>query len=200
MSEQKGIGDQIGDQFEQYRQRVMQSEAVRTIQERVNTQGPDLVERVKQLASEAMVRRIAIQQDGRTLFELPLAVGLGGALLVPQLAALGAIAALITNCTITVEREEGGASHESSGPNGSSAQARGSSGEPVTSGSRPGSTSDPGSPGGSSDPGSPGGSSGAGTSGASGSSGASSTSGSAGSNTEGGSSPGTGGSSTSIGG
>ena len=43
MSEQKGIGDQL----EQYRQKVMQSEAVRTIQERINTQGPDLVEKVK---------------------------------------------------------------------------------------------------------------------------------------------------------
>src|SRR5438093_3756336 len=108
MSEQKGIGDQ----FEQYRQKVMQSEAVRTIQERINTQGTDLVEKVKSLAGEAMVRRIAIQQDGRTLFELPLAVGLGGALIAPQLAALGAIAALITNCTITVEREDTGGSAE----------------------------------------------------------------------------------------
>src|SRR4051794_29182125 len=101
----------------------MQSEAVRTIQERIHAQGPDLVEKVKSLAGEAMVRRIAIQQDGRTLFELPLAVGLGGALLVPQLAALGAFAALITNCTITVEREESTDSAERSQAGGSASSA-----------------------------------------------------------------------------
>jgi hypothetical protein len=141
MSEQqKGIGDQL----EQYRQKVMQSEAVRTIQERINTQGPDLVEKVKALASEAMVRRIAIQQEGRTLFELPLAVGLGGALLAPQLAALGAIAALITNCTITVEREDSGGSSEAGRPGGS-AEANGSSGEPVAAGNRPGASGSSGS-------------------------------------------------------
>jgi hypothetical protein len=170
MSEQKGIGEQ----FEQYRQKVMQSDAVRTIQERISADGPDLIEKVKSLAGEAMVRRIAIQQDGRTLFELPLAVGLGGALLAPQLAALGAIAALITNCTITVERED---PTDSSGAStgDSSSSARGStSGEPVTAGS-----------------------SGSGTSGSSGSSGGSSLSSSSGG---GGSSSSSGGSSSSSGG
>ena len=141
MSEQKGIGDQL----EQYRQKVMQSEAVRTLQERINTQGPDLVEKVKSLAGEAMVRRIAIQQDGRTLFELPLAIGLGGALLAPQLAALGAIAALITNCTITVEREDSGGASESGRPGGSASEARGSSGEPVAAGNRSGASGSSGS-------------------------------------------------------
>lgn len=101
----QGAGQGFGDQFESVRQRVMESDAVRTIQERIQTEGPELVERVKQLASEAGVRRIAIQQDGRTLFEFPLAFGIVGALIAPQLAALGAVAALITNCTITVERE-----------------------------------------------------------------------------------------------
>jgi len=100
MSEQKGIGDQL----EQYRQKVMQSEAVRTIQERINAQGPDLVEKVKSLAGEAMVRRIAIQQDGRTLFELPLAVGLGGALLAPQLAASGNSNSVRPSCWIAIRR------------------------------------------------------------------------------------------------
>jgi hypothetical protein len=161
MSEQKGIGDQL----EQYRQKVMRSDAVRTIQERINAQGPDLIEKVKALAGEAMVRRIAIQQDGRTLFELPLAVGLGGALLAPQLAAIGAIAALITNCTITVEREDTGGSPEAGRPSGSASEARGSSGEPVTAGNRAGAS----------------GSSGSGMTGSSGSSGGSSTGGGSGS-------------------
>src|SRR5690242_15114199 len=109
MSEQQrnaGGAGGIGEQFEQARQRVMQndtvqrvmnSDTVRTWQQQIQSQGPDLVEKVKGLAAEAMVRRIAIQQEGRTLFEFPLALGLGGALLAPQLAALGALAALIGN-------------------------------------------------------------------------------------------------------
>jgi hypothetical protein len=132
MSEQnRGSGSAIGEQFENARQRVMSNETVKrvmdsdqvkTIQQQVQTQGPELVERVKALAAEAMVRRIAVQQDGRTLFEFPLALGLGGALLAPQLAALGALAALIGNCTITVEREEtgGGSGSDSASSTGSS--------------------------------------------------------------------------------
>jgi hypothetical protein len=106
MDEQRPTGSNLGSQFEQYRQRVMESDAVKMVQEKIQAQGPDLVERVKALASEAMVRRISIQHEGRTLFEFPLALGVGGALIAPQLAALGAVAALVTNCTITVERED----------------------------------------------------------------------------------------------
>jgi hypothetical protein len=137
MSEQRGGQNQgsqgnqgnqgFGQQFENVRQRVMDSDAVKTIQERIQTEGPDLVERVKSLAGEAGVRRISIQQDGRTLFEFPLAIGLVGALVMPQLAALGAVAALVTNCTITVEREDSDASG-GSGSGGSSASGGSSSG------------------------------------------------------------------------
>jgi hypothetical protein len=121
-------GSGLRDQFEHYRQQVMDSEAVRTMTERISTQGPDLVERVKGLASEAMVRRISIQQEGRTIFEFPLAVGVGGALIAPQLAALGALAALITNCTIAVERED---THGGTGPSGPSEGASNSNRIPV---------------------------------------------------------------------
>ena len=47
-----------------------------------------------------------IKPDGHTLLEIPLTLGVVGALLAPQVAALGALAALVTRCTITVEREE----------------------------------------------------------------------------------------------
>jgi hypothetical protein len=133
MSEQRGGQNQgnqgFGQQFENVRQRVMDSDAVKTIQERIQTEGPDLVERVKSRAGEAGVRRISIQQDGRTLFEFPLAIGLVGALIAPQLAALGAVAALVTNCTITVEREDAGGtgSGGSSASSGSASSAAGSS-------------------------------------------------------------------------
>jgi hypothetical protein len=137
MSEQRGGQNQgnqgFGQQFENVRQRVMDSDAVKTIQERIQTEGPDMVERVKQLAGEAGVRRIAIQHEGRTLFEFPLAIGVVGALIAPQLAALGAVAALVTNCTITVDREDtaggsgGGASGSGSSTSGASASGGSSS-------------------------------------------------------------------------
>jgi hypothetical protein len=137
MSEQQSGGQNqgnqgFGQQFENVRQRVMDSDAVKTIQERIQTEGPDMVERVKQLAGEAGVRRIAIQHEGRTLFEFPLAIGVVGALIAPQLAALGAVAALVTNCTITVEREAptngSGGSGSGSGTGSSAASGAGTSG------------------------------------------------------------------------
>jgi len=101
----------------------MDSDAARTIQERIQTEGPELVERVKSLAGEAGVRRISIQHDGRTLFEFPLAIGIVGALIAPQLAALGAVAALVTNCTLTVERDAPPATKSDSGMGGTGSSA-----------------------------------------------------------------------------
>jgi Domain of unknown function (DUF4342) len=51
-------------------------------------------------------RRVSIKQDGRTIAEFPLAFGVVGAALAPVLAAMGAIAALVTDCTIEVQRDE----------------------------------------------------------------------------------------------
>lgn len=73
--------------------------------EELTATGEDLLERVKALAEEGTVRRIIIKQGDRRLVELPLTVGLVGALLAPQLAAVSAIAALVAHCTISVERE-----------------------------------------------------------------------------------------------
>lgn len=67
--------------------------------------GEDLVARVKQLVKEGNVRRIIIKNEaGKTLVELPLTIGAIGAVLAPTLAAVGAIAALVTKCTIVVEK------------------------------------------------------------------------------------------------
>jgi hypothetical protein len=102
------IGDQFaqaGDQIAKAGQRLMRSDAAKGVQHRIEAHGPDMIEHVKALAGEALVRRISIQHDGKTLVQFPLAVGLGAALLAPQLAALVAMAALVSNCTITVERE-----------------------------------------------------------------------------------------------
>jgi len=80
-------------------------------QEELNATGDELINRVKGVVTEGNVRRIIIKQDDRTLVELPLTIGVVGVLLAPQLAAIGAIAALVTRCTIAVERE---GSHEDS--------------------------------------------------------------------------------------
>lgn len=76
----------------------------RSWQERIQVRGSDLVERVKELLREGNVRRIVVKQDGRTLIEIPVTIGAIGALVLPTLAALGVIAALVSRCTIVVER------------------------------------------------------------------------------------------------
>jgi Domain of unknown function (DUF4342) len=74
--------------------------------ERVSVAGEDLLKKVKQLIDEGNVRRISIKdKQGRALIDLPLTIGVVGAALAPMLAAVGAIAALVAECTITVERQ-----------------------------------------------------------------------------------------------
>ncbi len=74
--------------------------------EEIKVQGDELVAKVKELVHEGNVRRLTIKnEEGRTLVEIPLTVGVIGALLLPVWAALGAIAALVTDCTISVEKE-----------------------------------------------------------------------------------------------
>ncbi|OGK17448.1 hypothetical protein A2799_03275 [Candidatus Roizmanbacteria bacterium RIFCSPHIGHO2_01_FULL_39_24] len=67
--------------------------------------GEELVKKVKELIREGNVRRITIlDKKGKEIIVVPLTVGVVGALLAPPLAAIGAIAALVTECTIRVER------------------------------------------------------------------------------------------------
>jgi hypothetical protein len=71
--------------------------------------GENLVRKIKEIIREGNVRRITIRnEDGKELIEVPLSIGLVGTLLLPAWAAIGAIAALVTNCSIVVEREESG--------------------------------------------------------------------------------------------
>ncbi len=68
--------------------------------------GDILVKKVKDLVAEGNVRRITItDHSGKELMSFPLTYGLVGLLLAPVLAAVGAVAALVGECTITVERE-----------------------------------------------------------------------------------------------
>jgi hypothetical protein len=76
-----------------------------TFKESFKVAAEQLVDAVKKLAHEGNVRRIVIKhQDGSTIAEFPLTVGVVGAVLAPLLAAVGALAAVITECTIEVER------------------------------------------------------------------------------------------------
>jgi len=69
--------------------------------------GEQLLKKVKELIAEGNVRKITItDKSGKELMSFPLTVGVVGALFAPVLAAVGALAALVGECTITVEREE----------------------------------------------------------------------------------------------
>jgi hypothetical protein len=73
--------------------------------EEIRIRGEELLAKVKELVHEGNVRRLIIKDDdGTTLIEVPLSVGVIGAVLLPVWAAIGAIAALATDCTIVVER------------------------------------------------------------------------------------------------
>ena len=75
-----------------------------TYWESIRASGTLLLDTFKNLIHEGNVRRVIIKQDGRAIAEFPLTVGVVGAALAPPLAAVGAIAALVTECTIEVER------------------------------------------------------------------------------------------------
>jgi len=90
---------------------------LRTHYEEFRIQAKDLVEKVHSLVREGNIRRIIIKDEkGNTFIEIPLAVGVVTALAVPVLAGLGAIAALVANFTIGVERTEAVPKEETAQP------------------------------------------------------------------------------------
>ena len=75
--------------------------------EEFKVKGDELLGRIRELIQEGNVRRVTIRNsDGKTLVEIPLTIGVVGALIAPVAAAIGAIAALVTECTVTVTRDE----------------------------------------------------------------------------------------------
>jgi hypothetical protein len=72
----------------------------------LEAKGSQLIDTITKLVHEGNVRKITIEQDGQTIAEFPLTFGVVGAIMAPALAAIGAIAALVTECTIEVERTE----------------------------------------------------------------------------------------------
>ena len=75
--------------------------------ERYRVAGEKLLSKVKELLQEGNIRRITIKNDDdKTLIEIPLTIGVVGAAIFPVWAAVGAIAALVTDCSIEVERTD----------------------------------------------------------------------------------------------
>ena len=76
--------------------------------EKFTVSGGQLVEKVKQLIHEGNIRKVRLLHEGRTVIELPLSIGAPvaalGIMAAPVLAAIGAFAAMVTECTIEVER------------------------------------------------------------------------------------------------
>jgi hypothetical protein len=76
----------------------------RTFWETIKVQGSELLDAVKKLIHEGNVRRVVIKQGDRVIAEFPLTAGVVGTVLAPILAAIGALAALLKECSIDVER------------------------------------------------------------------------------------------------
>ena len=73
--------------------------------EEYRVDGDEVVKKIKDLVHEGNIRRLIIKnEDGKKLIEVPLTIGVVGAVLLPVWAAIGAIAAVVTSCTIEVER------------------------------------------------------------------------------------------------
>ncbi len=74
-------------------------------QEEFKVSGEEVIKKVKELIEQGNIRRIIIKnEEGKSLIEIPLTFALVGTVLAPVLAAVGALAALVTNCTIVVEK------------------------------------------------------------------------------------------------
>ena len=78
---------------------------VKACWESIKVEGANILDKLNALVHEGNVRRIIVSQRGRTIAEFPLTVGVVGAVFAPILAAIGAMVALLQDCTIQVERE-----------------------------------------------------------------------------------------------
>ena len=86
--------------------------AEKTWWESVKGDAQSIGEKLKALVHEGNVRRIVVQHEGRTVAEFPLTAGVVGVVLAPPLAAIGALVALLKDCTIQIERVDQDAKSE----------------------------------------------------------------------------------------
>ena len=87
--------------------------AERTYSESFKAGTDAVMDKLRELIHEGNVRRVVVEHQGRTIAEFPLTVGVVGAVLAPVVAAIGALVALLKDCTIHVERvDESGRSDQ----------------------------------------------------------------------------------------
>jgi hypothetical protein len=84
----------------------------KTCWESFTAESNTIVERIKALIREGNVRRVVVEHEGRTIAEFPVTAGVLGLVVAPMLAAIGALVALLQECTIKVERAEKPAAKE----------------------------------------------------------------------------------------
>ncbi|MEI6221710.1 MAG: DUF4342 domain-containing protein [bacterium] len=77
-----------------------------TVNNEFKVRGKEVLEKIRELINEGNVRKIIVKdKNDKTVLELPLTIGFVGVFIAPALAAFGAVAALLTECTISVERD-----------------------------------------------------------------------------------------------
>ncbi|MGW8268238.1 MAG: DUF4342 domain-containing protein [Longimicrobiales bacterium] len=97
----------MSDEVDQVEEETQEEARDDDRREKYRVAGERLLSKVKELIKEGNIRRITIKNDeDKTLIEIPLTFGVVGAALFPVWAAVGAIAALVTDCSIEVERHE----------------------------------------------------------------------------------------------
>ena len=78
----------------------------KTIWETIKIEGSNFADRLENLIREGNVRRVIVEHQGKTVAEFPLTAGIIGAVIAPVAAAVGALVAILQDCTIKVERTE----------------------------------------------------------------------------------------------
>jgi Domain of unknown function (DUF4342) len=78
----------------------------RTTSETIQDTGGRILDKVKDVVQEGNVRRIIVKHDGKSIAEFPVTAAVVGVILAPMLAAIGALTAVLTSCTIEVQRGE----------------------------------------------------------------------------------------------
>ncbi|HSL21932.1 MAG TPA: DUF4342 domain-containing protein [Vicinamibacterales bacterium] len=78
-----------------------------TCWEKINASGNELLDKLKEFVHQGNVRRVVVKQGTRTVAEFPLTAGVVGVVLAPVLAAIGALVAILNDCSIEVERTAG---------------------------------------------------------------------------------------------
>jgi DNA-binding Lrp family transcriptional regulator len=76
----------------------------RTLWEKLEGTTEQVVNQIKRLVEEGNIRRVVVKQRGRTIAEFPLTAGVIGAVIAPVAAAIGALTALVADCSIEVEK------------------------------------------------------------------------------------------------